>query len=276
MKRYLVCAGQINQKKNEVGKGIFEIAKLCVEADSDAKSEKEKEDLFANLDISESDFSKYLAVGKNEFLSNYLTSVPLHLSILYPLARLDEDAFKAGLAEGIIHAKATRRTVEAWIAHREGKAKTANDNQRIYRVVVPDDFTEEDEEILENDMREWLARRHCRLGGVDADTGAAAQKARGDFIRAAALAVQKREKGRREQEQRSKPKAKRTKAWPFTADQLKLTSKSTTEDCQRMLELIGCGDDFAKISTEADRVLGPQAKPQSSPAQKSRAKKKAA
>ena len=124
MKKHLICADRINSKKKSVGSAIFELADDCVEAANEAKTVEEKEEFFDRLDINKYDFSKYVTVGENKFLRKYRTSLPLHLSILYPLARLKEEELKAGIAEGVINASATRQEIEAWISLRKGKGSS--------------------------------------------------------------------------------------------------------------------------------------------------------
>lgn len=270
---------QYVERINKAGKksvlGFIEQGRECVDAEQNLTPD-EKEELRTKLGLSPTKLSTYVAIGRCEFLEKYSSSLPPAKSILYELTQLTEEEVKSGIAEGVVHPHATRRTVEAWIAVKKGKASSANDNHFTLRIVHPEDFTDEEEEKLKNDIREFLVQRRCRLSGDESQHGLAAHKARDDFIKAAALAVQKLEKARRDQEERLKPKAQRTKAWPFTADQLKLGSKATAEDCQRMLELIGCSDDFAKIIAEADGALGTLDKPQPTPPQKTSVRKRAA
>jgi len=84
------------------------------------------------------------------------------------------------------------------------------------------------------------------------------------------------EKLRRQKEQQQKPKAKRTKVWPFTQEQVKVAGNATATDCQQILNLIGCGAAWQKILNEADRLFGSSEEAESTPAKKIIKKKTAA
>ena len=105
---------------------------------------------------------------------------------------------------------------------------------------------------------------------------AATLKARSDYLRSNTRAQITAEKLRREKEQRLKPRAQRTKAWPYPHEQVKVASDANAEDCQRVLELIGCTDEWQKILDDAARLYGVVTEDKPTPPKKAPSRKKAA
>ena len=269
-------ASSINQKLGAINEPVFETAKECADANRTLQAAAEKEELYAKLKIDQSIFSRYVTIGNNTFIRKYLASLPLFFTTLYHVACMTEDELKAGIAEGAINPSATRLAVQNWMSVRKGTGQVANDNQKVYRVIYPDDYTAEDKEKLDSDFREFLAVHHCGLRGAESHAAAATEKARLEYVRSNTRSQVTADRLRRKQEKRLQPKAQRTDAWPFRAEQIKIKSDATADDCQRVLILIGCDDAYAKIIADADRLFGAIDKRQPTPPKKSAIKKKAA
>ena len=266
---------RINQSDKKTVLGFIEQGKECADAD-EKLSPEEKKELHSKLRMHKTKFSACVAIGRCDFLEKYSSSLPPSRSTLHLLTQLEEKQVKAGIADGIVYPNAPRQAVEAWINGIKGKASVANDNQIIFRVVRPNDFTTEEEEKLTTELREVLQRNRCRFSGNEAQALAATLKARGDYLRGNTRAKIIAEKLRREKEQRLKPRAQRTKAWPYPHEQVKVASDANVEDCRRVLDLIGCTDEWQKILDDAARLYGVVTEDKPTPPKKAPPRKKAA
>src|SRR6185312_2877607 len=174
---------RINQLVEKASLSAYELGVYCADVHPKIKTKADEEEFFPGLTLDETMFSRYVKIGQNKFIRKYLASLPLAFSTLYYVSCLTEEEFKVGLAEGVINPSATRVVVQSWISLRKGKASVANDNQIIFRVVRPNDFTTEEEEKLNTELQEVLQRNRCRFSGNQAQALAATLKARGDYLR---------------------------------------------------------------------------------------------
>lgn len=267
---------KINSKVDAVNCSTLELADLCVEAEAQLKTDTDREEMFPNLKLKPSMFGRYVKIGSNKFIRKYLESLPLNFSALYEAVCMTEAELKAGISEGVIHSSAPRRIIQNWISLRRGKSTSANDNQIVLHIVRPENFTEEQEGKLNSELKQVLERNGCKLKGTEAHTQAATERARGEYLRSTTRAHISAEKLRRQKEQQQKPKAKRTKAWPFTQEQVKVPGDATGKDCQQVLDLIGCGNAWQKILDEAHRLFGSSDEAETAPVKKTVKKKTAA
>jgi hypothetical protein len=262
---------RINQSDEKSVRGFIEQGKSCAEADEKLSPEQKKE-LHAQLRMHKTGFSACVAIGRCDFLEKYSSSLPPSRSTLHMLTQLEEKQFKAGIAEGIIYPNAPRQAVQAWINGIKGKASVANDNEGILRYRRPDGFTDEQQASLDRVLLEALGGFDCKPTGTGSQAVAATQKARGEYLRSNTRAVIAAEKLRRRKEQGRKPKAQRSNPWPFSPEQVKIASASTPEDFQRILDLIGCGDEWQKILDDAARLYGVVTEDKPTPSKTSRKK----
>jgi hypothetical protein len=263
---------QITKSVKKTVLSLIESGKLCADAD-DKLSAPEKKELQSRTGMLKGTFSGWVAIGRCKFLETHAAFLPPARTTLQDLTQLTEEDVKAGIAEGVLHPDAPRRAVEAWIAAKRGKTTVANDNQIIWKIVKPADYSAEEQATLEDDLNKVLERNRCRLGGSGSDDVAAKQKARAGYIRTNSKAVIQAEKLRCKQEPSSKPKAQR---WPFSSDQVKITGDATADDCKEVLKRIGCEDEWHRLLAEADRLFGAQKKPEQKPPKQASTKKKAA
>jgi hypothetical protein len=267
-------AERINQSVKKTTLGFIETGKECSEADKRLSAE-EKKVLHSKLNMDKGTFSNYVAIGNCKALEKFNASLPPARTTLYELTDLAEEEIRRGIDEGVLHPGATRQAVLTWIRLLKGKSAPANDNQIVLRIVRPADFTAEKEDKLTGELMQVLERNGCRLSGTESQTQAAAIKARGEYLRSTTRAHIAAEKLRRQKEQQQLPKAKRSKAWPFTQDQVKVSGDATETDCQQVLDFIGCGDEWQRILDEAERLFGSNAEAESTLAKRP-AKKKTA
>lgn len=268
-------AERINQSVKKTTLGFIETGKSCAEA-NEKLSPEEKKILHSQLNMDKFAFSTYVSIGKCEALEKFATSLPAARTTLYLLTQLKEEEIKIGIAEGIITPNAPRQAIQNWISLRKGKSTSANDNQIVLRIIRPADFPAEREDNLNSELKQVLERNGCKLKGTESQTQAATEKARSEYLRSTTRAHISAEKLRRQKEQQQKPKAKRSKAWPFTQEQVKVSGDATGKDCQQVLDLIGCGDAWQKILDEADRLFGSSDEAETAPVKKTVKKKTAA
>jgi len=268
-------AEQINQSVKKTTLGFIETGKKCAEADKNLSAE-EKKVLHAELKMDKSTFSNYVAIGNCKALERFSAFLPPSRTTLYDLTDLNEEEIKRGIDEGDLSPSTTRQAVQSWISVLKGKSAPANDNQIVLRIIGPADFTAEKEDKLNSELKQVLERNGCRLSGTESQTQAATVKARREYLRSTTRAHIAAEKLRRQKEQELKPKAKRTKAWPFTQDQVKVSGEATAADCRQVLDLIGCGNAWQKILDEAETLFGSTDEAESAPAKKVAKKKTAA
>lgn len=255
-------AARINQSAEKSVLAFIAQGKDCAEAEAKLTAEEKKE-LHSKLRMDKGAFSVCVAIGKCNFLEVYSASLPPAKSTLYLLTQMKEAEIKAGIAEGVVHPNVTREAVQAWVNAKKGKATVANDNQKLYRVNYPQDYTAEDKERFESDFREFVTSRRCSLGGSETHVAAEAEKARLDFYRANSRSVLKSEK-------------LKGGAHGKRARQVRFKNDANAEDCRNALASVDRGAEWDRIVADADRLFGLLDKPQSTAPKKAPVRKKAA
>ena len=101
---------------------VFEMSRLCAEADQRLNDDDKKE-LIARLPFDRTRFVKLAKVGRDQRLQDpqIRPLLPEHHTILYELAGLTDDELKAAVAAKVVNPEMKRAALTAWVKDREKK-----------------------------------------------------------------------------------------------------------------------------------------------------------
>jgi hypothetical protein len=107
---------------------VFEMSRLCAEADQRLNDDDKKE-LIARLPFDRTRFVKLAKVGRDQRLQDpqIRPLLPDHHTMLYELAGLTDDELRAAVETKIIHPEMKRAALTAWVKDRRGEELPTRD-----------------------------------------------------------------------------------------------------------------------------------------------------
>jgi hypothetical protein len=250
---------------------VFEMSRLCAEADQRLNDDDKKE-LIARLPFDRTRFVKLAKVGRDERLNDpqIRPLLPPHHTILHEVAGLTDDELRAAVETKIVHPEMKRAELTTWVKTRRGHGGGGDDKNAetalpkgIHSAIrlppnMPDDAVERFEEELLT-----LCERH----GVDivyartrtrADQRERNRRYRnyekcmiGEARKIVREMKTRQLKGRRRHI--SSEHWQRTR-WPYAPEETRIDG-ADEEQIRYALEIIGRGDEFDRIRNEAMQEL---------------------
>jgi hypothetical protein len=249
---------------------VFEMSRLCAEADQGLNDDDKKE-LIARLPFDRTRFVKLAKVGRDQRLQDLQirSLLPDHHTMLYELAGLTDNELKAAVETKIIHPAMKRAALTAWVKDRRGEELPTRDKDAaalpkgIHSAIrLPPNMPDDAVERFEGELLTL-----CEAYGVDII-----------YPKSKALA-NKREENRRfrryndhlvresrkivsemkRRQLKGRPRHissedwRRTR-WPYAPEETRIDSPDE-EQIRYALEIIGRGDEFDRIRQEAMREL---------------------
>jgi len=250
---------------------VFEMSRLCAEADQRLDDDDKKE-LIARLPFDRTRFVKLAKIGRDQRLQDpqIRSLLPNHHTMLYELAGLTDDELRAAVETKIVHPEMKRAELTSWVKTRRGHGG-GGDNKNaegalpkgIHLAIrlppnMPDD-------AVERFGGELLTL--CEAHGVDIV-----------YPRSKALANRREENRRhrrysdhlvrearkivsemKRRQLKGRPRHissedwRRTR-WPYAPEETRIDG-ADEEQIRYVLEIIGRGDEFDRIRNEAMQEL---------------------
>ena len=253
-------AKQINTCWRKTTDSVLETAALCAEAKNSLTKDDDRKALVDKLDFSPAAFSKLVKIGeRKELQANPIkTLLPPNYSIVYELAKLEDDDLKRAVSDGVVSPSMSRASLKQWMG---GGATKADEQDVVFGTLrIPLDYDARKKMQLEAELeklkakfdfeferprdpmleeRERLEKRFDRL----------LRKRARDHIRD--LKSQKLGSGRKkvaEDEAR--------KLWPFNEADIKIADDATPEQVRAILSKVGSADQYKRIFDEVRRICG--------------------
>ncbi len=117
-------AERINSSWQRTTQGVLETARLCTQA-KEERTEEELEELKSQLDFSRPTFTKLAKIGGNSKLheEQVSTLLPPHFSIVYQIAKMDDEQRDLAIDQGVISPGMSRTELREWVASQSGTQK---------------------------------------------------------------------------------------------------------------------------------------------------------
>jgi hypothetical protein len=249
---------------------VFEMSRLCAEADQRLDDDDKKE-LIARLPFDRTRFVKLTKIGRDQRLQEpqIRPLLPDHHTILYELAGLTDDELKAAVETKSIHPKMKRAELTTWVKTRRGQWGRADDKDAealpkgIHLAIrLPPNMPDDAVERFEGELLTL-----CEGHGVDivyprtrilAEQREQIRRFRNYekcMIGEARKIVREMKTGQLKGRPRhiSSEDWRRTR-WPYAREETRIDSPDE-EQIRYALEIIGRGDEFDRIRQEAMREL---------------------
>jgi hypothetical protein len=249
---------------------VFEMSRLCAEADQRLNDDDKKE-LIARLPFDRTRFVKLAKIGRDQRLQDpqIRPLLPDHHTILYELAGLTDDELKAAVETKIIHPEMKRAALTAWVKDRRGEELPTRDKDAaalpkgIHSAIrLPPNMPDDAVERFEGELLTL-----CEAHGVDIvyprtrilaeqrEQNRRFRKCNEHLIREARKIV--REMKTRQLKGRPRHVSSdlwRRNRWPYAPEETRIDG-ADEEQIRYALEIIGRGDEFDRIRQEAMREL---------------------
>jgi hypothetical protein len=105
------AADEINGEYRGTTQGLLRLGHRCARAEKEFKKAA-KEELLARLLFNKTNFSMFVRIGNDSRLASISELLPPSYSIIYEVAKLDDDKLDAAVKDGVIHPKATRKEIQ--------------------------------------------------------------------------------------------------------------------------------------------------------------------
>jgi hypothetical protein len=250
---------------------VFEMSRLCAEADQRLNDDDKKE-LIARLPFDRTRFVKLAKIGRDQRLQDpqIRLLLPDHHTMLYELAGLTDDELRAAVDTKIVHPEMKRAALTAWVKDRRGQggradeknAETALPKGIHLAVRLPRNMPDDAVERFEGELLTL-----CEVHGVDivypkskilADKREQNRRYRrhnDHLVREARKIVQ--EMKRRQLKGRPRHVSSelwQRNRWPYAPEETRIDGPDE-EQIRYALEILGRGDEFDRIRREAMREL---------------------
>lgn len=266
-------ANRIQSNWQKATEGIFEVARLCAEANSTLTADQKKQ-LIDSLPFNASAFSKLAAIGADKRLKSARIQklLPPNYTKIYPLTKLSDRKLKQAVDRGVIHPTVKRVTLDAFFESQTDEQTTESIKPPKPKVPHLSEYFHAAIRLtrmttIEEDQRLEELLKAIR-DELDADIVYPRNKAMEEyhrwqmkfdaFVRKEAskiIANAKRRKFSRysASELRKMSPMQKKEIWGFSEDETEIKPDSTDAEVREALEVIGNEGVFEQILEQARR-----------------------
>jgi hypothetical protein len=252
-------AKQINTCWRKTTDSVLETAALCAEA-AKSLSDDDKTALVKKLDFSPAAFSKLVKIGdRKELQTNPIkTLLPPNYSIVYELAKLDDNDLKRAVSDGIVRPGMSRASLKQWIG---GGTSTADEQDVVFGTLrIPVDYDAGRKMQLEAELEKLKAKfdfEFERPRDPMLEERERLEKRFDRLLRSRARAHIRDLKSQKLGAGRKKVAEDQTgKLWPFSDADVTIADDATPEQVRAILSKVGSADQYKRIFDEVRRICG--------------------
>ncbi len=254
-------AERINSCWQRTAQGVLDTARLCADA-REQLEEEELEELKSQLDFSRPTFTKLAKVGaKSELYEEQVSALlPPHFSIVYQVANMDDEQRDRAIAQGVITPGMSRSELREWVASQNGTQK--RDDADKPEIIATLRATKAYSDDLRNRVMKALRKLEEQFGFLldgppdpERELKQAIKEIDQEIRGQTRRYITKLKKQRLHAQGRPRlTKQEREDRWPFTDDEVKISSDADWERCEEVLAFVGVGDEFARIKDATLRL----------------------
>jgi hypothetical protein len=150
-------AKQINACWRRTTDSVLETAALCAEAKNSLTKDDDRKALVEKLDFSPAAFSKLVTIGECKALQSAPVKalLPPNYSIVYELAKLEDEDLKRAVSDGVVSPSMSRASLKEWM----GGATKADEQDVVFGTLrIPLDYDARRKMQLEAELEKLKAK----------------------------------------------------------------------------------------------------------------------